>query len=79
MEKFRYKPTKAAMAQSKLKQIERMKPIDAPEAYDLRTFRADFEPADPGVKDVLSVEKLKIGYTEVLSEVSLEEKRGDRI
>ena len=79
VEKFRYKPTKAAMAQSKLKQIERMKPIDAPESYDLRTFRADFEPADPGVKDVLSVEKLKIGYTEVLSEVSLEAKRGDRI
>ena len=28
---------------------------------------------------MLSVEKLKIGYTEVLSEVSLEAKRGDRI
>ncbi len=79
IEKFRYKPTKAAMAQSKLKQIERMKPIEAPEAYDVRTFHADFEPEDIGVKDVLSVTDLKIGYDKVLSTVNLQLKRGDRV
>lgn len=79
VEKFRYKPTKAAMAQSKLKQIEHMKPAEAPEAYDMRTFRADFEPEDPGVKDVLSVKGLKIGYDRVLSEIELELKRGGRV
>ncbi len=79
VEKFRYKPTKAAMAQSKLKEIERMKPIEAPEAYDMRTFHADFEPADIGVKEVLSVNDLKIGYTDVLSTVNLKMLRGDRV
>ncbi len=78
-EKFRYKPTKAAMAQSKLKQIERMKPVEAPEVASTRSFRAAMQPQDIGVKDVLSVEKLKIGYDEVLSEVSLEVKRGEHI
>ena len=79
VEKFRYKPTKAAMAQSKLKQLERMKPVEAPLAYDMRTFHADFEPEDIGVKDVLSVKGLEIGYTSVLSSVDLEMKRGDRV
>ena len=79
VEKFRYKPTKAAMAQSKLKQIEKMKPVEAPEAYDLRTFHADFEPEDTGVKDVLSVTDLTVGYDKPLSTVSLVMKRGDKV
>ncbi len=79
VERFRYKPTKAAMAQSKLKQIERMVPIEAPESYDMRTFHADFEPIDSGVKDMLSVKGLGVGYTELLSTIDLEVKKGDRI
>lgn len=77
--KFKYKPTKAAMAQSKLKQIERMTPIEAPESYDMRAFSADFEPDDLGVKDMLSVKELTVGYERPLSTVSLEVKKGDRI
>ncbi|MBR7133469.1 MAG: ABC-F type ribosomal protection protein [Clostridia bacterium] len=79
VDRFKYKPTKAAMAQSKLKQIEHIIPLEAPEAYDMRTFHADFEPADIGVKDVLSVTDLCVGYGKPLSTVSLEIKRGDRI
>ena len=78
-DKFRYKATKAAMAKSKLKAIERMVPIEAPQAYDLRTFHADFEPDDLGVKDMLSVKELCIGFDKPLSTVSLEVKQGDRI
>ena len=78
-DKFRYKATKAAMAQSKLKAIERMVPIEAPQAYDLRTFHADFETDDLGVKDMLSVKELCIGFDKPLSTVSLEVKQGDRI
>ena len=77
--KFKYKPTKAAMAQSKLKQIEHMIPIDAPESVDNRIFYADFEPDDLGTKDMLSVKELGVGYTKQLSTVSLEVKKGDRI
>ena len=79
VERFRYKPTKAAMAQSKLKQLERMKPVEAPLAYDMRTFHADFEPEDIGVKDVLSVKGLEIGYTSALSVIDLEMHRSDRV
>ena len=78
-DRFRYKATKAAMAQSKLKAIERIVPIEAPEAYDLRTFHADFEPDDLGVKDMLSVEELCIGFDKPLSTVSLQVKQGNRI
>ncbi len=77
--RFKYKPTKAAMAQSKLKQIEHMIPIEAPETYDMRTFHADFEPDDIGVKDVLSVKDLRVGFDKVLTTVNLEIKRADRI
>lgn len=77
--RFKYKPTKAAMAQSKLKQIERMIPIEAPESYDLRTFNADFDPIDAGVKDMLQVCDLAVGYDKPLSTVNLKVEKGDRI
>ncbi len=79
VERFRYKATKAAMAQSKLKELERMVPIEAPEAYDMRTFHADFNPEDIGVKDMLSVNELVIGYNRPLSTVTLDVKQGNRI
>lgn len=78
-ERFRYKATKAAMAQSKLKQIDRMEIMESPDKYDLRTFHADFTPLDNGVKDVLQVNELAIGYEKILSTVSLDVKRGDKI
>ncbi len=79
VERFRYKATKAAMAQSKLKQLERMDVISAPDAADMRTFHADFQPQQRSAKDVLSVKELAIGYEKPLSTVSFEVKRGDRI
>ncbi len=79
IERFRYKATKASMAQSKIKQLEKIERIEAPDREDKRTFHASFTPEDLGVKDILSVTDLEIGYTLPLSKVSLEVKRGDRI
>ena len=79
VDRFRYKATKAAMAQSKIKELERMEIVDAPEREDLAVFHFDLTPHDKGVKDVLSVKDLKIGYTDVLSTVNLEMKRGDKV
>lgn len=79
VDRFRYKATKAAMAQSKLKSIEKMEILESPEAYDLRTFHVDFEPEDLGVKDMLSVKDLAVGYDKVLSTVNLEVHKGDKI
>ena len=79
IEKFRYKANKAAMAQSKIKYLERMDIIEAPEAYDSKTFLAEFEPDIRSVKDVLTVRDLEIGYNNVLSTVSFDVKRGQHI
>jgi len=79
VDRFRYKATKASMAQSKLKQIERMELVFDPEAYDNKTFSADFEPLDIGVKDMLSVKNLTVGYSLPLSTVNLEVKQGEKI
>ncbi|MBE6786932.1 MAG: ABC-F type ribosomal protection protein [Ruminococcaceae bacterium] len=78
-ERFRYKATKAAMVQSKLKQIDRMEKVYEPQRENLKTFHTSFQPLDVGVKDVLSVKDLKVGYDSVLSNVNLEVKRGDKV
>lgn len=79
VERFRYKANKAAMAQSKLKQLERMDLIEPPETYDNKTFKAAFQPTVRSVNDVLTVRDLAIGYDRVLSEVSFDIKRGEHI
>lgn len=79
IERFRYKANKAAMAQSKIKALERMDLIEPPESYDLSAFRGAFEPEIQSVNDVLSVRNLEIGYDKVLSQVSFEIKRNQHI
>ena len=79
IERFRYKATKAAMVQSKIKQLEKMDIIEPPERYDSRQFRADFEPDLRSAKDVLNVKNLAIGYDKVLSEVSFNIMRGQHV
>ena len=79
VERFRYKANKAAMAQSKLKQLERMDLIEHPETYDNRVFKASFQPTVRSVNDVLTVRNLAIGYDNVLSKVSFDIKRGEHI
>lgn len=79
IERFRYKANKAAMAQSKIKALERMELIEPPETYDSKAFKAAFEPDFKSVNDVLSVRELEIGYDKVLSKVSFDIKRGQHV
>lgn len=79
VDRFRYKATKAAMAQSKMKQLERMDIVEAPELADTKSFHADFEPEYQSVQLVLSAKDLKIGYSKTLSTVSLNIMRGEKI
>lgn len=79
VERFRYKPTKASMAQSKLKQLERMELIEPPESYDNKVFHTQFQPTIRSVNDVLTVRDLQIGYDKVLSHVSFDIKRGEHV
>ena len=78
-ERFKNKPTKVSMARSKLKAIEHMDIIDAPENYDDKAFRADYTPRLESGKDVLNVMNLAIGYNSVLSQVSFDIKKNDRL
>ncbi|MBR5826575.1 MAG: ABC-F family ATP-binding cassette domain-containing protein, partial [Clostridia bacterium] len=79
IEKFRYKANKSAMAQSKIKYLERMEIIEPPEKYDSRQFHANFEPDLRAVKDVLLARNLKIGYDSIISEVDFSVLRGQHI
>ena len=78
-DRFRYKPTKAKMALSKLKQIERMVKLEEPNKYDLKTFKTNFELSIESGNNVLTVENLKIGYNEILSEVSFKLYKGQKL
>lgn len=78
-ERFRYKATKASMAQSKLKAIDRMEKLDAPEAYDNRTFKATLEPAVQSAKEVLTASNLTIGFDSPLATLSFNAYRSDRL
>ena len=78
-DRFRYKATKAKMAQSKLKQIDRMDLLDKPEEADTKGFYCDFNPEFFSVNLVLKTENLEIGYDTPLSKVSVEIKRGQKV
>jgi len=78
-DRFRYKPNKASMALSKLKQIERMVKIDKPSMADNRTFISSFQPKIESYRDVLKVKDLCFGYDKVLGKVNFCLERGERI
>lgn len=79
IERFRYKATKAKMVQSKIKLLEHMEIISAPDRYDTKTFKSNFQPNIQSSRQVLNVSHLKIGYDRALAEVSFNLERGQRL
>ncbi len=70
-DRFRYKPSKASMAMSKLRKIEQMTIIDKPEHADTRNWKFLLKVDDYSSNNVLSVKDLVIGYKNIpLSKVS---------
>lgn len=78
-DRFRYKPTKAKMALSKLKQIERMVKVEEPNKYDLKTFKTNFEIKQESGNNVLTVQDLEIGYDIPLSSCSFNLYKGQKL
>lgn len=78
VDRFKNKPTKVAMTRSKLKQIEHMDKIEAPDSFDTKTFHAFLTPRVETGKDVLSVRNLVIGYDTPLATISMEVKKGKK-
>ena len=67
------------MALSKLKKIEQMKLIDAPNKYDLKSFSTNFKLKEESGKLVLKVKNLEIGYNESIARVNFELYRGQKL
>lgn len=79
VDRFKYKPTKAKMAMSKLKQIEKMVKIEKPETFDKKTFKINFNPTTTSYKDVLKLKNLSVGYTKELFNIDLNLEREDKL
>ena len=78
-DRFRYKPTKAKMAMSKLKQIEKMVKIDKPNKSNTKTFKINLKTEENSYRDVLKVKNLSIGYDKELCKLSFNLERQDKL
>ena len=78
-DRFRYKPSKASMALSKLKMIERMTKLSPPEKENLKTFNIKWGEFKESGKVVLKVNDLSVGYDKVLNTSSFELIKKERL
>lgn len=79
-DRFRYKPSKASMAMSKLRKIEQMTIIDKPEHADTRNWKFLLKADDYSSNNVLSVKDLVIGYHNIpLAKVSFNLYKGQKL
>ncbi len=77
--KFRGKPRKAAFARSRQKLLDRMEQMEKPSDEMLRPVPGTIEPEVLSAKWVLEAEELQIGYDQVLLELNLRIRRGQKI
>lgn len=78
-DRFRYKPSKASMAMSKLKQIERMDKIEAPKTLNNSTFHYHFNDFRESGKLVLDINHLQFGYDKILGNATFTLNKGRRL
>ena len=79
-DRFRYKPSKASMAMSKLKKIEQMQLIDKPQNYDIKTFNTTLKIDAKSSNVVLTVNNLEFGYNNIpLGKTSFELYKGQKL
>ncbi|HBA37586.1 MAG TPA: ABC transporter ATP-binding protein [Firmicutes bacterium] len=78
-EKFRKKPTKAAMALSKLHMIEKMDIIERPREADTRVFKTNLDKMTKSSRVVLTCKNLEVGYDKALANLSFQVESGERI
>jgi len=79
VDRFRYKASKAVQAQSRLKMISRLKPINTPQEAALRAF--SFPSPEELSPPIVALESAAVGYDEkaVLSKLTLRIDQDDRI
>ena len=79
IEKWKNTPTKVAATRSKRMVIEHMVKIEKPVRFDTKTFHTHFTPRIESHKEVIRVDKLAIGYDTVLSTVSFQLLKGQKL
>lgn len=81
IERFRYKATKAAAVQSRVKMLEKMDIIPLPEKADNKAFKTRTKPNVESGSEVLSCRDLKIGYSpeNVLANISFKLQKKERL
>lgn len=79
IERFKYKAKKAAFARSRKKMLERMERIEKPETEQAAIYTGEIIPLELGSKSVFEAEHLKVGYDQVLYELSFRLRRGQKI
>lgn len=79
VEQWKNTPTKVSMTRSKLKAIEHMEKIEKPRRFDTKAFHAQFSPRLESHKEVIRIKKLGIGYDHVLSKITLDILKGEKI
>lgn len=79
IERFRHKATKAKAVQSRIKQLERMKIINDPHAYDVHTFRTELQPLRRSADETLRINGLTFGYDRPLGTLSMTLRRGQKL
>lgn len=79
IEKWKNTPTKVAATRSKRMVIEHMVKIEKPRRFDTKTFHILFKPNKESYSDVIITKNLKIGYENVLSQVSFHLHKNERL
>ena len=81
IERFRYKATKAAAVQSRVKYLEKLEIIPKPQKTDNKAFKSHIKPNIESGSEVLNCVNLKIGYNKdnLLSTINVKVLRGDRL
>ncbi len=79
IDRFRYKATKAAQVQSRLKQLDKLETIELPQNERHISFRIKVE--KPSYQDVLQIENMSFHYDAgwVLREINFSLFRGERV
>ena len=79
-DRFRYKATKAKMAQSKLKAIEKMGDIVRPDVADTKVFKFQTKPFTESGSEVMFANDIEIGYSgQALCRLTFRIMKGDKI
>lgn len=77
--RFRFKPTKAGLAMSRLKKLEKMETVEKPQRIEVKSFKGNLKLTNKSGKEVLRLKNLEVGYDKPLANIDLGIMREDRL